>query len=274
MNWTHVIIAGYVGATIAVVVGVFRKKGWVGKAGAVAIALVAIMTWNIFDVKYLIPREKAGSSQSELAGLDAAMNQMPVYQVLKEQEPALWMSIRQQAIEMHKQGKTEQQVIDTIQPQILAVEMKRLQNAADENVVAFMQINMQQTAMVQKSSNEACFRFLFPDVKGGINSMRLLPREVTMRRMEVDAAMMRSAYGPEKHTVTDAERQQARQDIQPIVQQLMKRYGGDLHLMSDPHKAVGQEGIVCDQVQELWRNVLQLPPARAAGIIRLSVAGE
>ncbi|SQA99299.1 Uncharacterised protein [Cedecea neteri] len=55
MNWTHVIIAGYVGAVIAAAVAVFRKKGWVGKAGAAVIALVAIMAWNIFDVKYLIP---------------------------------------------------------------------------------------------------------------------------------------------------------------------------------------------------------------------------
>lgn len=271
MNWTHVIIAGYVGAAIAAVVAVFRKKGWVGKAGAVAIALVAIMAWNIFDVKYLIPRERAGQ---ELAGLDDAMAQMPVYQVLKEQEPALWMSIRQQAVEMHQQGKTEQEVIDTIQPQILAVETKRLQSATDDNVVAFMQVNMQQTAMVQKSSDDACFRFLFPDVKGGINSTKILPKDVTMRRMQVDAAMMRSAYGADKHNVTDAEREQARKDIQPIVQQLTKRYGSDLQLMSDPHKAVGKEGLVCNQVQELWRNVLQLPPARAAGIIRLSVAQE
>jgi len=146
--------------------------------------------------------------------------------------------------------------------------------ATDDNVVAFMQVNMQQTAMVQKSSDDACFRFLFPGVKGGINSPKILPRDVTMRRMQVDAAMMRSAYCPDKHSVTDAEREQARQDIQPIVRQLTKRYGSDLQLMSEPHKAVGKEGLVCNQVQELWRNVLQLPPARAAGIIRLSVALE
>ena len=36
MNWAHVLLAGYIGAVIAIIVGVFRKKGWIGKvAGGV-----------------------------------------------------------------------------------------------------------------------------------------------------------------------------------------------------------------------------------------------
>ena len=36
MNWAHVLLAGYIGAVIAIVVGMFRKKGWLGKiSGAV-----------------------------------------------------------------------------------------------------------------------------------------------------------------------------------------------------------------------------------------------
>ncbi|MDM3145926.1 hypothetical protein OGW19_13400 [Citrobacter sp. Cf124] len=31
MNWAHVLLAGYIGAVIAIVVGMFRKKGWLGK---------------------------------------------------------------------------------------------------------------------------------------------------------------------------------------------------------------------------------------------------
>ena len=40
MNWAHVLLAGYIGAVIAIVVGMFRKKGWLGKvSGAVVFAL-------------------------------------------------------------------------------------------------------------------------------------------------------------------------------------------------------------------------------------------
>ncbi|WP_435946317.1 topoisomerase II [Dryocola sp. BD586] len=208
MNWTHVILAGYVGAVIAAVVGVARKKGRLGKVGALAIAVVAILAWNIIDVKYLIPREGKSAALSPESQFDEAFNKMPVYQVMKERQPELFASVRQQALTMHKEGKSEQQIIDAVQPRILAFQMQQLQNAADANVVAYMQINMQQTAMVQKASDDECFRFLFPAVKGGVNVVRIIPREINLRRMEVDAQMLRSAFGADKHTVTSAEREQ------------------------------------------------------------------
>ncbi|BET41210.1 MULTISPECIES: topoisomerase II [Atlantibacter] len=274
MNWTHVILAGYVGAVIAIVVGVFRKKGWIGKTSAVVIALLAIAVWNIIDVKYLIPRDNAASQMTEAEKFDQAMEKLPLYQVIREQEPETWRRVREQALSMQKAGESEQNIIDAIQPQILNIQMSRLQTAPDANVVAFMQANMEQTAQIQKQSDDACFRFLFPGVKGGINAAKLLPAEVTQHRLEVDAEMMRAAFGPNKHQVTPQERQQAVQDVQPVVQKLMKQYGQDIALMNDPRKAIGKEGVVCNITQDLWRDVLQMPTNKAAGIIRYSVSAE
>lgn len=73
--------------------------------------------------------------------------------------------------------------------------MSRLQNAPDASVVNYMTINMEQTAAIQKVSDDACFRFLYPAVKGGVNPMRMLDKELMARRMQADADMMRAAYG-------------------------------------------------------------------------------
>lgn len=202
---------------------------------------------------------------------DAIVSTMPTYQVLKEQEPQLWDSIRTRALTMQKEGKTEQQIVDAIQPQVLNLQMQRLQTAPDENVVAYMKINMEQTAAVQKVSDDDCYRFLFPDVKGGINPMRILSQEMFNRRMEIDAAMMRAAMGPNKHTVTPQEREHAQQDIQPIAQQMSKKYGQDLSIMSNPASGVGKEKITCNIVQDLWNSVLTLPQDKAAGVIRFAI---
>lgn len=274
MNWTHVLLAGYVGAVIAIVIGLFRKKGWVGKASGTVLMIVAIVAWNLFDVHYLIPRENAASGQTEEQQFDAALSKMPTFQVLKEQEPTFWVHLRTQAFQLKNEGKTEQQIIDTIQPQVLQIQMSRLQQAPDSNVIEYMKINLEQIAAVQKKSDDACFRFLFPHVKGGINPMRMVPQDIIKRRMEGDAAMMRAAYGPNKHTVTDAEKQQAMQDLQNVVPGLVQRYGEDVQLMAEPQKAVGKEKIVCDLVQDMWTEVLKLPAANAAGVIRLSVSPE
>lgn len=274
MNWMHVILAGYVGAVIAIAVSLFRKKDWIGKTSAVIIALLAIVVWNVIDVKYLIPRDNLAQPQTEGEKYDAAMERLPLYQIIREQEPAAWSRIREQALAMQKAGEPEQKVIDAIQPQILTIQMARVQTAPDANVVAFMQANMQQTALIQKQSDDACFRFLFPGVKGGVNPVKLLPAEVTQHRLAVDADMMRAAYGPNKHQVTPQEREQAMRDIQPIVQQLVKQYGQDITLMNAPQNAAGKEGVVCNITQDLWRSVFQLPTDKAAAIIRLSLSEE
>ena len=184
MNWTHVLLAGYVGAVIAAVIGLMRKKGWVGKASGAVLMIVAIVAWNLFDVHYLIPREKAASGQTEEQQFDAALLQMPTFQVLKEQEPTFWIHLRTQALQLKNEGKTEQQIIDTIQPQVLQIQMSRLQQAPDSNVVDYMKINLEQIAAVQKKGDDECFRFLFPQVKGGINPMRFISQDILKRRME------------------------------------------------------------------------------------------
>ncbi|KAA1280698.1 topoisomerase II [Citrobacter pasteurii] len=274
MNWAHVLLAGYIGAVIAIVVGMFRKKGWLGKLSGAVVFVVAIVAWNLFDVHYLIPRESPDYGLTDAQKFENAMLSMPVYQVLKEQEPALWQNILTQATQLKEAGKSEQQIIDAIQPQILQVQMARLQQAPDANVIEYMKINLEQIAAVAKVGNDECFRFLFPAVKGGINPVRIIPRELMNRRMASDMSMMHAAYGPNKHTVTAEEKQLALQDLQSISPGLVQRFGPDIQIMADPSKGVGKEKVVCEMVQDLWSQVLKLPTARAAGVIRLMLSAE
>ncbi|AYL59642.1 topoisomerase II [Citrobacter freundii] len=274
MNWAHVLLAGYIGAVIAIVVGMFRKKGWLGKVSGAVVFVVAIIAWNLFDVHYLIPRESPDYGLTDAQKFENAMLSMPVYQVLKEQEPALWQNILTQATQLKEAGKSEQQIIDAIQPQILQVQMARLQQAPDDNVIEYMKINLEQIAAVAKVGNDECFRFLFPAVKGGINPVRIIPRELMNRRMASDMSMMHAAYGPKKHTVTAEEKQLALQDLQSISPGLVQRFGPDIQIMADPSKGVGKEKVVCEMVQDLWSQVLKLPTARAAGVIRLMLSAE
>lgn len=227
----------------------------------VVIAAAAVAFWVFFD------RQRAPERQ-----MDNALNAMPAWQVIKEQEPALHQRILDQMAALQKAGEPEQQIIDTIQPQILHLQMSRLQNAPDANVVNYMTINMEQTAAIQKVSDDACFRFLYPMVKGGINPMRMLDKDLMARRMQADADMMRAAYGKNRHTVTQAEREAAVEDVRPIMKELADKYGEDIQLLQTPEKAVGKEKLSCDMVQEMWAKVLALSEQKAARVIRLAVS--
>ncbi|MBT1827739.1 topoisomerase II [Enterobacter bugandensis] len=227
----------------------------------VVFAAAAVAFWVFFD------RQRAPERQ-----MDNALNAMPAWQVIKEQEPVLHQRILDQMAALQKAGEPEQHIIDTIQPQILHLQMTRLQNAPDASVVNYMTINMEQTAAIQKVSDDACFRFLYPTVKGGVNPMRMLDKDLMTRRMQADAEMMRAAYGKNRHTVTPAEREAAVEDVRPIMKELADKYGEDIQLLQMPEKAAGKEKLSCDMVQAMWAKVLALPEQKAAGVIRLAVS--
>lgn len=275
MNWTPLLLAGYVFIVIAIALACLRIRGVWGKVVGVAVILLAIPGAYLIkhNALYTPPDSSPQSVPAGNDSIEGAMQALPVWQVLKEQEPVRWAALRQQALEMEKAGRSQQDIIDALQPELLAVQVTRLQQAPDDDVVAYMQASLQQTALIQKQSNDACFRFLFPGVRGGVNPVHLLPPEVVSRRMEVDAAMMRAARGPDKHQVSDEERAQAQQDIRPIVASLKQRYGDKVELLANPQLATSDadEAVLCDITQYLWRQVVMLPVARAAGVIRMSV---
>lgn len=230
---------------------------------AVAVISAAVAFWVYYDKQRLqnTPEHR----------LDTTLNAMPSWQVLKEQDPRFVTRIREQILTMQKAGDSEQDIIDVVQPQILSLQMSRLQYAPDANAVAYMKINMEQTAAIQKVSDDACFRFLFPGVKGGVNPLRVLDKDLMQRRMQADAEMMRAGWSKARHTVTPAEHAAAVEDVRPIMQELTVQYGKDIQLLVMPENAVGKEKLTCEMVQAMWGKVLKLPEQKAARVIRMAV---
>lgn len=271
MNWTHILMAGYAGMAIAVVASLLRKKGWLSKGSAIVLVVVFIALWNVIDIKYLQGEKLAQTADEKF---DATVQQVPAWKFIAEHDPALMAKLRAQVMVMMKEGANEQKVIDAIQPQILAVQMQRLQFAPDDLVVAEMRVMMEQAAEIQAKSDDACFRFQYPAVKGGINPVRFISPQMLKRRLDTEAAMLNASYGPNKHTVTAEERANAQRDIATVVQPMAQKYGQDLQLLDAPQNAIGKEKLVCDMLQQLWGDVLALPPQKAAAIVRLVLATE
>ncbi|MDK4744703.1 topoisomerase II [Leclercia adecarboxylata] len=233
---------------------------------AVAVISAAVAFWVYYDKQRLqnTPEHR----------LDTVLNAMPSWQVLKEQDPRFVTRIREQILTMHKAGESEQEIIDVVQPQILELQMSRLQYAPDANAVAWMKINMEQTAAMQKVSDDNCYRFLYPEVKGGVNPMRLLDKDLMQRRMQADVDMMRAGWGKDRHNVTPEEHAAAVEDVRPIMQALSSKYGKDIQLLVMPENAVGKEKLTCEMVQAMWGKVLALPEQKAAGVIRMAVTEQ
>jgi len=241
------------------------RRAWT-RIAVVAVISAAVAFWVYYDKQRLqnTPEHR----------LDTVLNAMPSWQVLREQDPRFVARIREQILTMQKAGESEQEIIDVVQPQILELQMSRLQYAPDANAVAWMTINMEQTAAIQKASDDACFRFLFPAVKGGVNPMRVLDKEMMQRRLQADADMMRAGWGKDRHNVTPEEHAAAVEDVRPIMQALTVQYGKDIRLLVMPENAVGKEKLTCEMVQAMWGKVLALPEQKAARVIRMAVTEQ
>ncbi|SEK49432.1 hypothetical protein SAMN04487787_102124 [Kosakonia sacchari] len=265
MNWTHVLMAAYAGAAITIVTGLMRKKGWLSKGSAAVLVAVFIALWNFIDIRYLQAQKNAQTAE---ARFDAMVQQVPTWQLMAEHEPKLFSELRNQVVVLMKAGANEQKIIDTIQPRFSALQMQRMPLASDQLVVAETRVLIDQTVEMQKISDDACFRFHYPEVKGGVNPVALNSRETLKRRLDTDYAMLQSTYGPDKHTITPQEKQQAQADLEPIVRQLYSKYGQDVQLLSHPDQASGKEKVVCDMMLEILHGVQALPQERAAGLYR------
>jgi len=241
------------------------RRAWT-RIAVVAVISAAVAFWVYYD--------KQRQQNTPEHRLDTVLNAMPSWQVLKEQDPRFVARIREQILTMQKAGESEQEIIDVVQPQILDLQMSRLQYAPDANAVAWMTINMEQTAAIQKVSDDACFRFLFPAVKGGVNPMRVLDKEMMQRRLQADADMMRMGWGRDRHNVSPEEHAAAVEDVRPIMQALSSKYGKDIQLLVMPENAVGKEKLTCEMVQAMWGKVLKLPEQKAARVIRMAVTEQ
>lgn len=241
------------------------RRAWT-RIAVVAVISAAVAFWVYYD--------KQRQQNTPEHRLDTVLNAMPSWQVLKEQDPRFVARIREQILTMQKAGESEQEIIDVVQPQILELQMSRLQYAPDANAVAWMTINMEQTAAIQKVSDDACFRFLFPAVKGGVNPMRVLDKEMMQRRLQADADMMRMGWGRDRHNVSPEEHAAAVEDVRPIMQALSSKYGKDIQLLVMPENAVGKEKLTCEMVQAMWGKVLKLPEQKAARVIRMAVTEQ
>jgi len=58
-----------------------------------------------------IYRDKAPNTEQQL---DTALSSMPVWQVIKEQEPEFRKKVQDEMLALQKAGKNEQQIIDTV----------------------------------------------------------------------------------------------------------------------------------------------------------------
>lgn len=246
MTWTLLLAVACVALVIAIAVGRQRKSGWFNKGSIVALIVVFFAAGNVINIQYHKAQDRENETQ-----LETGLQNTRLWPVIQEHEPDLAANLRTQMLELVKKGVEEQRALKMIETEIFALKRQRLQFAPDDSVLAWMHEMLEDNTCLSQQGS------------GGSG-----------QTTDAEFAMIRASWGPDKHSITREERQNAERDMESLALTMVEKYGDDVQLLAQPEKAQGKRALYCAMSRDFLNTMLELPPSRAAGLFRLSMTEE
>ncbi|WP_042958748.1 hypothetical protein [Erwinia tasmaniensis] len=234
---------------------------------AILLFMLPVLVGNIGYYRWVAPQRQ------QEAGIEYARTQMaslPVWRTIRLQQPALYQQASDRLIDHLRQGMPFRQAVELLRPMAADLLNQRINTARDRDLIAYMQVSLEEMKQVRQRSSAQCFRFLFPQVKGGVNIGELLPQDLIARDLSaMDTLLQHSDDG-----APPVESSRGRQQLQKVVQALYSRWGSDLQTLNTPGEPGADETKLCDMTIDLYQSVLALTDNDSASVLRMIIGGS
>lgn len=269
MNWTEVLISAGIAAVLGVITSRLRNRNKLGRFGAILWVIIPIVVGNIIYYHYINPN---GLRSNDRAQIERAFAEYPVFQTLKQQEPALYTQLIDNFLKSKKEGHSEQQLIDEMKQAVSSLIAQRIQHAPDKDIIDYMNIILEELRYYQANnrSEHLCFKSLFPQVSGGVNATKSLPKELQSRDLDSVNRLFKASSGG----IINPINQDYENKLNTIVAQMQQQYGNDLQMFVNPASPDVDREKVCDMAIDMYGQIMQLPPSDAGAILRSMLGGE
>ncbi|RPE02183.1 hypothetical protein BBB56_07755 [Candidatus Pantoea deserta] len=244
---------------IVVLIKTTRLRAWQG----VVLFLLPLLLANLLWFSWLKPQQQRIAQQRTATDYLAST---PGYRVLQTQEPALWQLLVQELQHRLRQGEAPPQAAGELRGWLADVINQRLMRAPDAAVVNYIGVSVDVMQALGKRDPQLCFRFLYPQVSGGVNLVKTLP-SLNTREAEAMEQLLLASRGPE----LPVDQPQAQQDLQRIVAGLYKKWGDKLQQLNLPADTAVDRSSMCAMSVDLYRTILALPDKNAANLLRRMV---
>lgn len=243
------------------------KKGNVNRLWAVLLVAIPLVAGNVWFYRWVYPQqqlaEKIAAAQQQLATT-------PTYRTIKQQQPALYKQLNDEFIAAVRAGIPAEKAIGQLRPLLADLLNQRIGRADDASIISYMQLSVSQMRSLRQQSGDLCFRFLFPQISGGINTEDTLPASLQQQDLAQMEALLKASRGPE----VAIDLPQARQSLQGIVRTLYAKWGSDLQLLNSPGDRRVDRDKMCDMTIDLYSAVLALPGKQAANVLRMMLSAN
>lgn len=248
---------------VIVLIKTTRLRLWQG----LILFLLPLIVANLLWFSWVVPHQQQ-TSQREQA--ENHLAQMPGYRVLKTQEPALWLLLTQELTRRIRAGEPVEQATGELRGWLIEVINQRLMRGTDAAVVNYISVSVEEMQALNQRDPGLCFRYLYPQVSGGVNLVTTLPS--LLNRKEADAMEQLLLNSPPPDRPLD--KTQAQADLQKIVAQLYKQWGDKLQQLNLPADTAVDRSSLCAMSIDLYSAILALPDKRAASLLRKMIAAS
>ncbi|MDU5783059.1 MAG: hypothetical protein E6Z83_19985 [Pantoea sp.] len=246
---------------IVVLIKTTRLRAWQG----MLLFLLPLLLANLLWFSWLKPQQQHAAQQQ--AAIDYLVK-MPGYRVLPTQEPALWQLLVQELQLRLRRGEAPQQAAGELRGWLADLINQRVMRAPDAAVVNYIRASVNVMQALGQRDPQLCFRFLYPQVSGGVNLAKTLSPTLNAQ----DAAAMEQLLLSSRGADLPVDQPQAQHDLQRIVADLYKKWGDKLQQLNMPADTAVDRSSMCAMSVDLYSAILALPDKHAANLLRRMVA--
>jgi hypothetical protein len=199
----------------------------------------------------------------EQSEIEADLLALPAYQVVKRHEPETYATILE-AYRASRAGRvTPAQFSNAVNAAISEAATRRLGRAAPQAQLALMRDMTSNLKALRTRNDDACFRYLYPEIAGGADVAGSLTPQAQARTLELSAEVIRTSAETPSPPASPTE---AARKLGPVIDAVYAQFGADTQLMSRVHEPGVDRRKVCDIAIALYERMLAMPPADASQV--------
>ncbi|MGB9095166.1 hypothetical protein [Erwinia sp.] len=261
------LISFIAGLAVVLFLAWLSKRGSLSKGMATLLAFVLLFAGNFYYFGYVAPQHQR---EARLAAAEQRLATRPVYRTLKDQQPALYQTLHQEFIHALEEGNSEAQALERLRPMLSDLLNQRISYAGDQQLHDYMAVALEEMKVIRQKNPDLCFRYLFPQVEGGVNTADILPKALIDKEMATLDDFLLHSLGAER----PSDAANGRADLQNIVRSLYGKWGSDLQTLNSPAEAGANKGKLCEMTIDLYQAVLALPVNQSAAVLRIILDGN
>ncbi len=267
MNHVLVLSLSAVLLALFLIVVLWIKRGKVKRAVALLLLVISVMSAVAVYFQVIEPAQRR---DARLRNAQQQLATTPVYRVIKQQQPALYKQLSEALNQAILQGMPATKAINQLRPMLSTLLNQHIGRASDETITRYMRLSVSQMQYLRTKDPQLCFKFLFPQVSGGVSIGDILPEKLIQDDLLRTEELLTSSMGANKTIDMPA----ARKSLQGIVGTLYGRWGNDLQQLNMPPNVRTDRPKICDMTIDLYRAVLELPTEQSANVLRMMLSAD